>query len=213
MRTAFLKPFDPKLRNVSEKIPENKINSKEAMEIAKLVLGIIKNQRQKKEKGVGLAAPQIGIFKRIILVDTHADGKKKLGKLKVFINPEIIWKSKKEEEWYEGCFSTANICGIVSRPISIKIKALKLKSLFVNTYPNRVWVWEPVEEKYTDYVARIFQHEVDHLNGKVFISHITDPEKLHKVSKKEFPMYRKSWKNWPKKYSISKYNKLYSNDK
>lgn len=166
------------------------------------MLKVINEEKKKRKKGVGLAAPQIGIFKRIILVDTQADGKKKLGKLRVFINPEIIWKSKKKQDWYEGCFSIPEVCGIVERPTSIKVGAFKLKSPFVNTNPNQVWVFEPIEEKYTGYVARIFQHEIDHLNGQVFTSHIKDPKKLHWVKKKEFPIYRKTWKNWRKIYPL-----------
>lgn len=133
---------------------------------------------------IGLAAPQIGIFKRIILVDIKANGKGKAGDLRVYINPEITWMSKIKGEWYEGCYSVDRICGIVARPVSIKIKASGI-----------------TKEKHSGYVARIFQHEIDHLNGKLFTSHITNPDHLHLVEEKEFPLYRnrQAWKNWPKK--------------
>lgn len=143
---------------------------------------------------VGLAAPQIGISKRIILVDVKADGKGKVGDLRVYINPEIIWKSKREGEWYEGCFSIKNICGIVSRPTSIKIQAFVLQ-------PGRLQA-KFIQEKHKGYVARIFQHEIDHLNGVLFIDHIKEPDKLHRVEDHEFPLYRnkQAWRNWPRKY-------------
>lgn len=200
----FLKPFDPALRKNSKEIPQNKINSLETKEIIQLMVKIIQGEQKKKKKGVGLAAPQIGILRRIILVDLEAGGKRKTSKLVPFINPEIIWKSKKKQDWYEGCFSTGNICGIVSRSISIIIRAFKLKSPFVNINPNQVWVFEPIEEKYTGYIARIFQHEIDHLNGKLFAGLITNPHNLHKVKKDEFPLYRnkEAWRNWPRKHTL-----------
>lgn len=190
----FLKPNDPRLRKIAEKTePE----SKETLDIVKMMLKIAKGEQRGKKKPimVGLAAPQIGISKRIILVDIKADGKSLVGDLRVFINPEIIWQSKRKGEWYEGCYSTGNICGIVSRPISIKIRAFSLQ-------PSRLH--RKVEEKYSGYVARIFQHEIDHLDGKVFTNHITNPDHLHLVERQEFVLYRnkQAWKNWPKKASF-----------
>lgn len=183
MKSMFLKPDDPMLRTKAEKA---NAESSETKAIIKIMLRIAKGEQKGKKKPimVGLAAPQISISKRIILVDVKADGKGKTGDLRVYVNPEITWQSKKKEEWYEGCYSTGKICGIVSRPVSIKIKAFGIK-----------------QKKYTGYLARIFQHEIDHLNGKVFISHITNPDHLHIVEKHEFPLYRdkEAWRNWPKK--------------
>lgn len=187
--SMFLKPNDPLLKKVAEEIPHNQLDSKETKAIIETMLKVAQGQQKGKKKPimVGLAAPQIGIFKRIILVDVAADGKGKVGDLRVYINPEIIWESKRKGEWYEGCYSTGNICGIVSRPISIIIKASNI-----------------IQEKHTGYAARIFQHEIDHLNGKLFISHITNPDHLHLVERKEFVLYRnkQAWKNWPKKASF-----------
>ena len=190
--SMFLKPNDPRLRKISKEISPDQINSPQIKKISELMLKIIGGEQKKHRKGVGLAAPQIGIFKRIILVDVKADGKGKVGDLRVYINPEIIWTSKREGEWYEGCYSTGRICGIVSRPTSIKIRAFTLQG-------------EALEAKYTGYVARIFQHEIDHLNGKLFIDHIKNPDHLHWVEEKEFPLYRnkQAWRNWPKKCSCS----------
>lgn len=59
-------------------------------------------------------------------------------------------------------------------------------------------------------MARIFQHEIDHLNGKRFPDLIKDPKKLHWVLKKEFPLYRnkQAWFNWPRKCSFEKWRKI-----
>src|SRR3989344_4976142 len=93
------------------RIPQSKINSKPIQLIIQKMLKVagVEQKDKKKPVMVGLAAPQIGIKKRIILVDIKANGKGKVGKIKVYINPEIIWKSKEEGEWYEGCFSIPGI--------------------------------------------------------------------------------------------------------
>lgn len=200
--SKFVPSNDPILTKVAKQILKSQINSQEIGEVIKTMRTVAHGEQKNKQslrsgdlkKGpvmVGLAAPQIGISKRIILVDVAANGKGRVGDLRIYINAQIIWRSKKEEEWYEGCYSTSRVCGIVSRPISIKIKAW-------NVTPQGCDI---VEEKYSGYVARIFQHEIDHLNGKRFPDLIKEPDKLHWVLKKEFPLYRKgAWKNWPKKW-------------
>lgn len=190
---------DPILAKVAKAIPKSQINSAETGKIVESMLKVAHGQQKNKKKPmmVGLAAPQIGILKRIILVDVKANGRGKVGKLRVYINPEIIWKSKREGEWYEGCFSTGKVCGIVKRPVSVKIEGFNLDGKLV-------------KEKYSGYAARIFQHEIDHLNGKRFPDLIKDPDKLHWVLKKEFPLYRDqgAWKTWPKKCSFEKWKKI-----
>lgn len=198
MNTIFLKPSDLRLRKMAQEIPENQINSPKTKKIIETMFKVAYGEQKNKNKPimVGLAAPQIGISKRIILVDVVANGKGKVGNLRIYINPKIIWKSKREEEWYEGCYSTGRVCGIVSRPISIKIQAFTLT-------PGRCQA-KLTEEKWTGYTARIFQHEIDHLDGKLFMDHIKNPDYLHWVEQEEFPLYRnkEAWRNWPKKYPL-----------
>ncbi len=205
MGRVFLKPNNPLLRKVAEEIPISKISSSSIKEIVHEMLKIAYGEQKDNKKPimVGLAAPQIGISKRIILVDVNANGKGGFGKIKVFINPEIVWSSKRKGEWYEGCYSIPEICGIVQRSLSIKVKAFTLQ-------PRRLHA-KVVEEKYTGYVARIFQHEIDHLDGKLFIDLIENPNHLHEVKPKEFPLYRnkEAWRNWPKKHPLPlAYNRL-----
>lgn len=199
MKYNFLKPNDPLLTKVSQEISQDQINSEKTRKIIESMFKIAYGQQKAKDKPimVGLAAPQIGILKRIILVDVAADGKGKVGDLKVFINPKIIWESKRKGEWYEGCYSTGSVCGIVSRPLSIKVLGF--------TFTPRRCKAKLMEEKYSGYVARIFQHEIDHLDGKVFVDLITNPDHLHLVEKEEFPLYRnkQAWRNWPKKYPLA----------
>lgn len=198
MRNIFLKSNNALLRKRALEISADKINSKKILDFSLTLLRMAYGEQKDPKRAimVGLAAPQIGISKRIILVDVKADGKGKVGELKIFINPEIIWSSKKMAEWYEGCYSIPGVCGIVLRPSSIKIKGIILR--FERNQPLGF------EARYTGYVARIFQHEIDHLDGKLFVDLIKNPDHLHWVKKSEFPLYRnkEAWRNWPKKYPL-----------
>jgi peptide deformylase len=190
MKKNFLKPNNPRLRRVAEEIPRDQINSAATKKIIETMLKVAYGEQKDQSKPVmvGLAAPQIGITKRIILVDVKANAKGKVGDPRLYINPKIIWKSKEKGEWYEGCYSTGRICGIISRSITIKVQAANLKT----------------PEKWTGYIARIFQHEIDHLDGKLFHDHIKNPDHLHWVEENEFPLYRnkEAWRNWPKKVNV-----------
>jgi peptide deformylase len=198
-RQGFAYPNDPILLKKAEMIPVDEITSSKTAKIIERMLAKAHPEQGDKSKPilVGLAAPQVKISKRIILVDVKAEGHGVVGDLRVYINPKIIWKSKDKEEWYEGCYLTDRVCGIVSRPKTIKIRAY-------NKEGNRVG------EKHSGYVARIFQHEIDHLNGIEFVSHIRNDDKLHWVEEDEFPVYRNSegWRKWPKKCPREKWEKI-----
>lgn len=105
------------------------------------------------EEGVGLAAPQIGISKRVIIIRY----KDETG---TYINPEVEAVGNKMAEDGEGCLSIYSIQGFqVTRFQKVKVRATDLKG-------------KPVELITEGLLARIFQHEVDHLNGKMFIDHL-----------------------------------------
>ena len=195
----FVEPNNPILVEIAKAIDISKISSPETQESIEEMLRVAYGEQVDRMKPllVGLAAPQIGIPKRVILIDVSARGKGNVGDLRVYINPEIVWKSEEESEWYEGCYSTDRVCGIVSRPNSIKVKALTRDG-------------QPIEEKHEGYTARIFQHEIDHLNGIEFVSYITDDNKLHWVEEDEFPEYRNNegWRNWPKKCPREKWERI-----
>ncbi len=199
MKEKFVRPTDSILVQVAEKIKPEEIKSPQIEALIERMLNAAYGEQVDRNKPllVGLAAPQIGISERIILVDVAAKGKGNVGDLRVYVNPEIVWKSDDEVEWYEGCYSTDRVCGIVSRPNSIKLKVLTREG-------------QPIEEDHEGYTARIFQHEIDHLNGTEFVSHITDDNKLHWVEEDEFPEYRNNegWRNWPKKCPREKWEKI-----
>ena len=112
------------------------------------------------EVGVALAAVQIDRLYKIVVVRNNYDDKSD-HTFTTFINPEITKTEGTPEEDYEGCLSVPNIYGRVKRYPKVKVKALD-----VNGDEFRVTA--------EDFLARIFQHEIDHTNGIVFIDHIKD---------------------------------------
>lgn len=112
--------------------------------------------------GVGLAAPQVGISDRLIVVEYAEDEEDENGeiielpkKLYVMINPEIVKTSEEKEMGVEGCLSIPGLVGEVERFTTIRLKGLNRRG-------------QPMKLKAEGWLARIFQHEVDHLNGIVF---------------------------------------------
>lgn len=110
--------------------------------------------------GVGLAAPQIGLSERLIVVEyyEHDDDEEKEGapkKLFAVINPEIVKTSEEMIVGVEGCLSIPGLLGEVERHAEVQVRGLNRHG-------------KPVKIKAKGWLARIFQHEVDHLNGVLF---------------------------------------------
>ena len=184
----FLKPDHPLLRAKSRPLSEKEISDPKMQQLFDEMLAFAKGEQTDQQKHilVGLAAPQIGKDVRIILVDVKADGKGSVSDLRLYINPEIIECSEEKEEWYEGCFSTGNVKGIVSRSKQITVKALDRTG-------------HSIQETHSGYVARIFQHEIDHLNGIRFPDRISDVKELLLVKPEQMHGYRnkEEWRKWP----------------
>jgi peptide deformylase len=107
--------------------------------------------------GVGLAAPQVGISDRLIVVEYPEDDEQEDSpkKLFVMINPEIKETSPETEMGIEGCLSIPGLHGEVERSLAVTVKGQTRRG-------------QPVRIKAKGWLARIFQHEIDHLNGVVF---------------------------------------------
>jgi peptide deformylase len=121
------------------------------------------------EVGVALAAIQIDEPLRIIVVRNNFDDKND-HRFNVFINPEITKLEGDLEEDYEGCLSVLDVYGKVPRYSKIRVRALD-----ENGHTIRV--------KAQGFLARVLQHEVDHLNGMLFIDHLKDnPEAFYKIT-------------------------------
>lgn len=112
------------------------------------------------ELSAAMAAPQMGILKRIIIIRDDMENKDK-ATFTALINPEVIRAEGKVKTDYEGCLSVPFIYGMVPRASKVKVKA-KLED------------GTEVRIKATDELARTLLHEIDHLNGVLFIDHIRD---------------------------------------
>ena len=112
--------------------------------------------------GIGLAAPQVGLSQRIIIIDTREPGEKV-----TLINPEIVWKGEAMAKCKEGCLSIPGVEGEVIRALKVRVKGLGIDG-------------KPVEISASGLYARAFQHEIDHLNGIVFVDQVS-PEELERL--------------------------------
>lgn len=135
---------DKKLRLMSKSVAVDQIASGD---MASMIADLIVTMQV--ENGVGIAAPQVGIQERVIIVDMH-------GTPTAFINPEITERSFKLVNSEEGCLSVPGKWGIVKRHRSVTVKALDATG-------------QPVSFKAHGLISIIFQHEIDHLDGILFI--------------------------------------------
>lgn len=119
------------------------------------------------EFGAALAAVQIAQAYRLVVIREDFDDKSNQT-FHVFINPEIVKSEGEPAEELEGCLSVADIYGAVSRYPKVKVKATNLEG-------------REVRVTATGFLARVFQHEIDHTNGLVFVDRITDPTKLFRL--------------------------------
>lgn len=135
---------DPILRKISKPVKE----------ITPRIKEIVKDmfETMEEENGVGLAAVQVGILKRIFVIDLEVDGE---NIYQEFINPEII-SIDEIQVGVEGCLSVPNEYGLVARPNKVRVRALNLDG-------------EVFEVELKELGARAICHENDHLNGKLYI--------------------------------------------
>jgi peptide deformylase len=121
--------------------------------------------------GVGLAGPQVNVSQRIIVVEyaePGEDGEEVTPKLYMLVNPEIVKPSREKEMGIEGCLSIPGFVGEVERSSSVTVRAQNKHG-------------QPVRIKAQGWLARIFQHEVDHLDGVLYTdlaTQIWQPEEL-----------------------------------
>lgn len=143
---------NPILRKVAERV--EKIDD----EIKKIIKDL--KDTLAEENGIGLAAPQVGISKRILIVDLSKSNEDKKVAL---INPKIIYSSKEVGVYNEGCLSIPDVWGDVIRPIEIRVKAQLENgdSIVINA---------------DGLFARVLQHELDHLDGKLFIDYLSEED-------------------------------------
>ncbi len=138
-KTKFIKKFGPDLVRLGEQMLKFMVES----------------------NGIGLAAPQVGISKKMVVVHV-GEGHDPL----ILINPKVTWKSNTTESYVEGCLSLPSIEGPVERPLKIKVRA---------QHPEN---GEEYEFEAEGLEARCIQHELDHLDGVLFIDHLAPKDRF-----------------------------------
>lgn len=170
----------PKLRLKSKKVRSRELTGKRFQKFLDDLSAIcIKND------GVGIAAPQVGINKRVIVVHVDPKNPRYTGKkpfpLTIIINPKIIKKSAEKKEDWEGDLS-ADLRGLVSRPVTCIVAGLDRHGK------------ELKFDLAYDFHARVFQHEIDHLDGIMFLDKVKNTKSFS-----EYATWKKYWKDKEKR--------------
>jgi peptide deformylase len=148
---------DPVLRKPTKRVTEI------TDELRKLIADMFETMYA--AEGIGLAAPQVGRTERIAVVDVE-------GKKFALINPQIVSTGNETDKAEEGCLSIPDIYGDVERPSTVRIRALDESGL-------------EYEADGTELLGRCFQHEIDHLDGKLFIDYLSPLKRRSALSKWE----------------------------
>lgn len=144
----ILKYPDPRLHRVAE--PVREVDDR----IRELVRDMADTMYD--APGVGLAATQVDVHERVVVIDVSEEG----NELRVLINPEITWKSDERQTYEEGCLSVPGIYDEVERAARIRYRALDADG-------------NPYEAEAEGLLAVCVQHELDHLDGKVFVEYLS----------------------------------------
>jgi peptide deformylase len=165
----------PTLKKVADLVTPEEIKSAEFMELVQDMYDTMKV-----EGGIGIAAPQINVSKQICLIEIPKDSKRygtlAPQELLVIINPIIKILNHELQGFYEGCLSVPGLRGFVERPKSIQVD-------YLNQYG------EPQSIVANDFLATVFQHELDHLFGKLYVERMTDLTQLSFIE--EFDLFNK----------------------
>lgn len=159
-RSIIIHP-DPRLKKVCEPVPDL---SDELRRLADDMLETMYDA-----PGIGLAAPQVGVLKRLIVLDCVRDGEGTPRPLVMF-NPEVVLGSDDLSSFEEGCLSIPEQYAEVTRPAEVRVRWIDMKG-------------EEREEEFAGLWATCVQHEIDHLEGKLFIDYLS-PVKRQMITRK-----------------------------
>lgn len=165
MVRPIVKIGDPVLRRKAHKV--EKVNK----ETHKLIDDMLETMRA--ANGLGLAAPQVGVLQRVVVVEAHADeNTPETRAVYALINPEVVKQSEETWQNQEGCLSIPGWRGEVVRPLKITVKALDRAG-------NRV------KHDFEGMLARAMLHEIDHLDGVMYIDKLVAPDRIWRVKEGE----------------------------
>jgi len=163
---------DLEIYTINSPEQQQKLRSK-SRKVQKVTLRMVAFAEQmlevmRRANGAGLAAPQVGVLQRFFVAELPEDEENDLPRETfILFNPEIV-KGTGEQIGYEGCLSVPGYVGEVARLEKVTVKGLDERG-------------RPVRYKAEGFLARIFQHEIDHLDGVLFTEKLTDPATLRPV--------------------------------
>ena len=158
---------DPRLKTVADPVAEV---TDEVRQLADNMLSTMYDA-----PGIGLAAPQVGVLKRMLVMDCVKEEGARPRPM-VLINPEITWASEDMSTYEEGCLSIPEHYADVDRPAEVRVRWMDLDG-------------RPQEEQFANLWATCVQHEIDHLNGKLFIDYLK-PMKRQMITRKMVKLKR-----------------------
>ena len=158
IRDILIHP-DPRLKKPCDPIAEVTV------EISKLAADMLETMYE--APGIGLAAPQVGVMKRLIVMDCIKQGTPEPMAL---LNPEVIWSSEDQSSYEEGCLSIPDQYAEVKRPAEVQVRWTDLEGAVQERHFTGLW-------------ATCVQHEIDHLDGKIFIDYL-GPLKRQMITRK-----------------------------
>lgn len=177
-RRPVLKIGDPRLRQVARDVEPDEVGS---LALRRLVDDMIETMRA--EDGIGLAAPQIGEPLKLAVVEFEEESPRYPGMgsvaATVFINPAVTILDQAEQAFWEGCLSVPELRGVVHRP-----RAIRVDYLDVNGTPCAI--------EADGFVATVLQHELDHLQGVLYVDRMRDMRTLTTLDE-----YRRFWADQP----------------
>ena len=191
-----LDPTDEKLRTVCRDVSPKELRLAKTQQTIDMLLDFVyarnnkgKHHNKNKPTIIGLSANQVGVMNRICIVGL-AVRKNKYSDVHVMINPHILWKSKTKILRKEGCVNLPNVWGYVERGQRVDVSYL---DRWGDSYTMRAVGW----------AATLIQHEVDHLDGNLFVDRLADPTKALLVKDSDLVAYKKDPKNWKKFVDVS----------
>lgn len=197
MNLKILEAKNPILRKPCLTITPQQLRTKSIQDKINEMLDFVHGKSNKgttrdtnKPMTVGLSANQVGINSKISIIDL-AIGRKSYNDIYVLVNPEITWRSKSIVERREGCVNLPTVWGYIKRSKRVKVKA-------VDRSGNKI------DLDVKGWAAALLQHEIDHLNGKLFIDHLDNPKKAHLVLSGEYKAHKKAKKTWKKFIDVSR---------
>ncbi len=166
LREILIHP-DPRLKRVAE--PVERVDAT----LRRLAADMLETMYD--APGIGLAAPQLGVSARLLVMDCVKDETLPPRPL-VLVNPEVVWTSEERHAYEEGCLSIPEQYGEVERPAEVRVAWTDLEG-------------ERQEEQFAGLWATCVQHEIDHLNGRLFIDYLT-PMRRQMITRKMVKLKR-----------------------